>query len=95
MKIKTGDTVAVITGKDKGAKGKVLAVIPKKNRVIVEGVNIQAKHQKQTRNLPAEIRHVEGPIDASNVVLVESSRGSAKAKTEKKETKKESKKDNK
>jgi large subunit ribosomal protein L24 len=90
MKIKTGDTVAVITGKDKGTKGKVLAVIPKKNRVIVEGVNVQAKHQKQTRTLPAEIRHVEGPIDASNVVLVESSKH-AKAKSEKKNSKKDNK----
>ena len=69
MKIKKGDTVRVITGKDKGATGKVLKAMPKENRVIVEGVNVQTKHQKQTRTAKAEIRHIEGPIDASNVAL--------------------------
>ena len=68
MKIKTGDTVVVIAGKDKGATGRVLKAMPKENRVIVEGVNIQTKHQKQTRTANAEIRHIEGPIDASNVM---------------------------
>lgn len=68
MKIKTGDTVVVIAGKDKGATGKVLRAYPKENRVVVEGVNIQTKHQKQTRTANAEIRHIEGPIDASNVM---------------------------
>ena len=69
MRIKTGDTVIVISGKDKGATGKVLRAYPKENRVIVEGVNVQTKHQKQTRTAQAEIRHIEGPIDASNVML--------------------------
>jgi len=69
MKIKKGDTVVVISGKDKGATGKVLKAYPKENRVIVEGVNVQTKHQKQTRKLQAEIMHREGPIDASNVML--------------------------
>ena len=68
MRIKTGDTVIVIAGKDKGATGKVLRAYPKENRVIVEGVNVQTKHQKQTRTAQAEIRHIEGPIDASNVM---------------------------
>ena len=68
MRIKKGDTVVVIAGKDKGATGKVLKVYPKENRVIVEGVNVQTKHQKQTRKLQAEIIHIEGPIDASNVM---------------------------
>lgn len=68
MHIKKDDTVLVITGKDKGKKGKVLKVFPKKETVIVEGVNIQTKHQKQTRNAPAEIRHQEGPIHVSNVM---------------------------
>ena len=68
MRIKKDDTVVVITGKDKGKTGKVLKAMPKENRVIVEGVNIQTKHQKQTRTAPAEIKHVEGPIDASNVM---------------------------
>ena len=69
MKIKKDDVVVVITGKDKGKKGKVLRAIPEKNRVVVEGVNVQTKHQKQTRTAKAEIKHVEGPIDASNVML--------------------------
>jgi large subunit ribosomal protein L24 len=69
MKIKKDDMVLVITGKDKGKTGKVLKAMPKENRVIVEGVNVQTKHQKQTRKEKAEIKHVEGPIDASNVML--------------------------
>ncbi|HIV79815.1 MAG TPA: 50S ribosomal protein L24 [Candidatus Avanaerovorax faecigallinarum] len=68
MRIKKDDTVIVITGKDKGRTGKVLRAIPEKNRVVVEGVNVQTKHQKQTRTAQAEIRHIEGPIDASNVM---------------------------
>ncbi len=69
MRIKKDDAVIVITGKDKGKTGKVLKAMPKENRVIVEGVNVQTKHQKQTRTAPAEIKHVEGPIDASNVMF--------------------------
>lgn len=69
MKIKKDDLVLVITGKDKGKTGKVLKAMPKENRVIVEGINVQTKHQKQTRNERAEIKHVEGPIDASNVMF--------------------------
>ncbi|MCL1808784.1 MAG: 50S ribosomal protein L24 [Clostridiales bacterium] len=68
MKIKKNDIVMVITGKDKGKKGKVLKAIPKENRVIVEGINMQTKHQKQTRKVKAEIKHQEGPINASNVM---------------------------
>ncbi|MGF6376816.1 large subunit ribosomal protein L24 [Clostridiales Family XIII bacterium PM5-7] len=69
MRIKKEDTVIVITGKDKGKTGKVLRTMPKDNKVVVEGVNIQTKHQKQTRTEKAEIKHFEGPIDASNVML--------------------------
>jgi large subunit ribosomal protein L24 len=68
MRIKKDDMVIVITGKDKGKTGKVLKAMPKENRVIVEGVNIQTKHQKQTRTEAAEIKHVEGPIHVSNVM---------------------------
>ena len=68
MKIKTGDTVVVIAGKDKGKTGKVLKAMPKENRVYVEGINMQTKHAKATRTTGAEIKHVEGPIDASNVM---------------------------
>ena len=68
MRIKKGDTVVVITGKDKGKTGTILKAMPKENRVIVEGVNVQTKHQKQTRTAKAEIKHIEGPIHVSNVM---------------------------
>ena len=69
MQIKKDDTVMVITGKDKGKKGKVLKAMPKENKVIVEGINVQTKHQKQTRKLKSEIKHQEGPINVSNVMF--------------------------
>ena len=69
MRIKKDDTVVVITGKDKGKTGKVLKAMPADNKVIVQGVNVQTKHAKATRNASAEIKHIEGPIDASNVML--------------------------
>ena len=68
MKIRKDDTVIVLAGKDKGKTGKVLKAMPKEGKVIVEGVNIQTKHQKQTQKAPAEIKHQEGPIDVSNVM---------------------------
>ena len=72
MRIKKDDTVIVLAGKDKGKTGKVLKAFPKKGRVIVEGVNVQTKHQKQTQKEAAEIKHQEGPIDASNVMYYDS-----------------------
>ena len=72
MRIKKDDTVVVITGKDKGKTGKVLKAMPKENRVIVQGVNMQTKHAKATRDTAAEIKHIEGPIDASNVMIYDS-----------------------
>lgn len=69
MHVKTDDTVVVIDGKDKGKKGKVLNVMPKENRVVVEGVNIQTKHNKpQGPTSPGGIVKVEGPIDSSKVM---------------------------
>lgn len=69
MKIKKDDTVIVLAGKDKGKTGKVLKAMPKEGRVIVEGINIQTKHQKQTQKEAAEIKHQEGPIDVSNIAI--------------------------
>lgn len=69
MHLKKDDTVIVITGKDKGKKGKVLKALPSEDKVIVEGINIQTKHQKQTRKLKSEIKHQEGPIHVSNVMF--------------------------
>ena len=75
MRIKKGDTVVVLTGKDKGKQGTVLKAMPKEDKVIVEGVNIQTKHQKQTRTEASEIKHKEGPIDVSNVALIDKKTG--------------------
>ena len=72
MKIKKNDTVLVITGKDKGKTGEVIAAFPKTNKVIVSGVNIQSKHEKARQDQPAQIIKVEGPIDASNVMFYDS-----------------------
>lgn len=69
--VKTGDTVYVLSGKDKGKKGKVLAVNPSKMTVIVEGVNISTKHRKpRGRYQQGGIIHQESPISSSNVMLV-------------------------
>lgn len=71
MNIKKGDTVLVITGKDAGRKGKVLKVIPKDNRVVVEGVNKAKKHQRPSRAIPqGGILQIESPLNASNVMLL-------------------------
>ena len=72
MRINKDDTVVVITGKDKGKTGKVLKAMPKENKVVVQGVNMQTKHAKATPKAGAEIKHMEGPIDASNVMLYDS-----------------------
>ena len=70
LHVKKGDMVMVITGKDAGKKGRVLEVIPAKNRVVVEKVNIVKKHQKPTRNMPqGGIIDKESPIHSSNVML--------------------------
>ena len=71
MHVKSNDTVIVISGKDKGKKGKISAAFPKLNRVTVEGVNMVTKHQKARNQMqPGGIIHKEMPIDASNVMLV-------------------------
>ena len=71
MHVKTKDTVIVISGKDKGKKGKISAAFPKLGRVTVEGVNVVTKHQKSRNAMqPGGIIHKEMPIDASNVMLV-------------------------
>lgn len=71
MMVKKGDLVTVITGKDEGRRGKVLRVMAGKNRVYVEGVNLQKKHRKPSQNLmQGGILSQEGPIDASNVMVV-------------------------
>ncbi|MEG0830014.1 MAG: 50S ribosomal protein L24 [Anaerovoracaceae bacterium] len=68
MRIKKDDTVIVLAGKDKGKTGKVLKVMPKAGAVIVEGINIQTKHQKPSQKERAEIKHQEGALTVSNVM---------------------------
>ena len=71
LKIKKGDMVKVITGRDKDKEGKVIAVNQKDGKVVVEGVNMLTKHTKPSvANQNGGIVHQEGPIDASNVMYV-------------------------
>jgi len=82
LKIRKGDTVKVITGKDKGKTGTVKAVEPKKNRVFVEGLNMTTRHRRPRTIRDAQragevggVTHQEGPIHISNVMLVDPSSG--------------------
>lgn len=87
MKVKVGDKVKVLTGKDKGKEGRVLVTLKKKDRVVVEGINIVKKHLKPGRtNETGGILETENPIHVSNVKVVTEEK---KAKTTKKSTKKE------
>ncbi|OPJ54884.1 50S ribosomal protein L24 [Alkalithermobacter paradoxus] len=76
MHVKKGDTVVVITGKDKGKKGKVLKAMPKTQRVIVEGVNMITKHQKPNAKIQqGGIINKEASIHVSNVMLFDAKAG--------------------
>ena len=87
MKVKVGDKVKVLAGKDKGKEGRVLVTLKKKDRVVVEGINIVKKHLKPGRtNETGGILETENPIHVSNVKVVIEEK---KAKTTKKSTKKE------
>ncbi len=78
LHVRSGDTVEVIAGNSKGKTGKIVEVLVKKNRVVVEGVNIIKKHIKPSAQNPqGEIREVEGSIHISNVKLVDPSTGKA------------------
>ena len=71
MKLRTGDTVMVISGKDAGTESKIAKVIPAENRIIVEGVATAKRHQKPTGELnTGGIIDKDMPIDASNVMIV-------------------------
>ena len=69
-KIKKNDTVKVIAGKDKGKSGKVMKVLVKEEKIVVEGINIYKKHQKQTATKEAGIVEKSMPIHISNVVAL-------------------------
>ncbi len=74
-KIRKGDSVVVISGKDKGTVGEVIRVLPEEGRVVVQGVNLRIKHQAQTQSrgktIPSGKIEFEAPIDISNVMLVD------------------------
>ncbi len=71
MKIKTGDFVQIIAGKDKGKKGKVIQVFPRYGKVIVEGANLRTKHiRSRQRGEKGQKIEFPAPIDASNVTVV-------------------------
>lgn len=77
MKIKKGDKVVVLTGKDKGAKGEVLKTIPSEARVIVQGVNMVTRHNKPTQMSAGGIEKKEKSIHVSNVALADPKTGNA------------------
>ncbi|HUF40093.1 MAG TPA: 50S ribosomal protein L24 [Anaerolineales bacterium] len=76
-KIKKGDHVEVIGGADKGTRGEVIKVLPKTSQIVVQGINLRKKHQRQVqsggRTLKPGIIEFEGPLDYSNVMIVCSS----------------------
>lgn len=82
--VKKGDQVQVVTGNHKGASGKVLAVLPKKQQVLVEGVRLIKKHTKKSQDSPqGAILEREGPIHISNVKAIELTEKKSKTTTSK------------
>ena len=76
LKIKKGDTVVVLTGKDKGSKGEVTQVLPEERRVVVQGVNISTRHIKPSQTNPqGGLTKAEHPIHISNVALADPKTG--------------------
>jgi large subunit ribosomal protein L24 len=71
MKLKKGDTVLIISGKDRGKKGKILEAFPKDGRILVEGVNLRKKHQRPKKSgEKGQIISMPGPISISNAKLI-------------------------
>jgi large subunit ribosomal protein L24 len=70
-RIRKGDTVVVITGRDKGKTGEVIRVLPKEDRAVVRGVNVVKRHQKQTAREQGGIVSKELPIHLSNIALTD------------------------
>lgn len=75
LKIKKGDQVVVLTGRDKGAKGEVLKVMAPEQRVVVQGVNMVTKHQKPSQISAGGIQKTELPIHISNVAIADPKSG--------------------
>jgi large subunit ribosomal protein L24 len=82
--VSKGDTVQVVSGNHRGAQGKVLQVINRKNQVLIEGVRLIKKHVRKSQDQPnGAIIEREGPIHVSNVRLIEAGEKAAEKKTEK------------
>ena len=75
LKIKKGDTVQVVSGKEKGRRGEVREVLPKKNRVVVEGINERTRHARPSQQNQQGLYTFFAPMDISNVMLVDPSSG--------------------
>lgn len=76
MKLKKGDNVILVTGKDKGKKGKIVKVLPRENKVIVESLNMIKKHQRPRKSgEKGQIINIAMPIHASNVMIVDPKTG--------------------
>ena len=76
MKLKKGDNVIIITGKDKGKKGKIVRVLPEKNKVVIEGLNMMKKSQRPRKSgEKGQIISIAMPIHASNVMIVDPKTG--------------------
>jgi large subunit ribosomal protein L24 len=75
LKIKRGDTVVVISGKEKGKRGEVERVLPKENRIVVGGVNVRTRHARPTQNNQQGLYTFAAPIDVSNVMVVDPGSG--------------------
>ena len=71
MKLKTGDKVVVIAGKDKGKEGSITKILKNENKVVVEGINVAKKHIKPNGQTAGSIIDMELPIDASNVMIID------------------------
>jgi large subunit ribosomal protein L24 len=71
QKIRKGDSVVVLAGKDKGRSGEVVQVMPKENRALVRGINMVKRHQRQTQTQEAGIVDKEAPIHLSNLALAD------------------------
>lgn len=71
QKIRKGDSVVVLTGKDKGRTGEVIQVMPKENRALVQGINMVKRHQRQTQTQQAGIVNKEASIHLSNLAIAD------------------------